>query len=342
MGKKSAVVDYSQGVGLGIDVSKKTLEVALLDRDRVVHRSCIANEAEAIERWVGALCQARFSAPIVLESTARYHYLVAWRLSEAGLDVRVINPLLSSKHIRGQIRKTKTDRTDAEVLAWMVLNEPKLPPPGRIRLNLLQIRQKMGLLQRVDKQIQSLSRSVSDYRQSCEQLGLSLSEGEQALGDTLNRLKALRRLLCRELEDLIKASHCSEQDVQCLQSLPGISAFVSRLILTCLRPDVKQAKSWQAYVGLDISVKQSGTYRGRGRLTKRGNPYLRKRLYCAAWGAYMHYPEVRAYYDWLRTQGRRHKEALVIIARKLLGMAYALLQDKAHYDPKIGFVIPVA
>ena len=143
-----------------------------------------------------------------------------------------------------------------------------------------------------------------------------------------------------EFEQMMSGLHSSTERVQRLQSLPGYSALVSQLVVTFLRTDVASAKSWQAYVGLDISVKQSGTYRGRGRLTKRGNPYLRKRLYCAAWGAYMHYPEVRRYYDWLKEKGRTHKEALVIIARKLLGMAFALLKNKTTYDPEQAFQIP--
>ena len=340
MKKKSSPLDLKSLIALGVDVSKQDLHIAMLNEDHLIVYERIANQRAVIDALAHRLVKSGYTGKIILESTARYHYLLAWRLSEAGLDVRVINPLLSSKHIKGQVRKTKTDRSDAEVLAWMALTEPKLPAPMRIEQKQLQMRQKMGLIQGIEKQIQSISRMLADYEQSCVQLTLELSEAETGMKSLLKQIQKQRKALLSELEEMITSGPVSEEDVVCLQSLPGFSRLVSQLILTFLRRDVPHAKSWQAFVGLDISVKQSGTYRGRGRLTKRGNPYLRKRLYCAAWGAYMHYPEVRAYYDWLKTLGRSHKEALVIIARKLLGMAFALLKNNTTYDAKIAFQLP--
>lgn len=340
MEKKSSEPLAKGVVAIGVDVSKRALHIACIDKTHGVHHESIANTRDAIEVWVARLVKSRYTHKIILESTARYHYVLALCLSEAGRDVRVINPLLSSKHIKGQVRKTKTDRNDAEVLAWMALTEPKLPAPLRLEQKHLQIRQKMGLLQGIEKQIQSLSRMLADYEDSGRQLGLTLSEAEAGLKQTLNQLKWQRKRLWCEMESAMQTLDYSSDALSRLQSLPGYSRAVCQLILTFLNPDVPHAKSWQAYVGLDISVKQSGTYRGRGRLTKRGNPYLRKRLYCAAWGAYMHYVEVRRYYDWLKTQGRTHKEALVIIARKLLGMAFALLKNQTVYDETKAFMLP--
>lgn len=337
MKKKSSMLDLKCLIASGIDISKQDLHIATINENHRIGYERIANQRVAIDAFAQRLVKSGYTGKIILESTARYHYLLAWRLSEAGLDVRVINPLLSSKHIKGQVRKTKTDRSDAEVLAWMALTEPKLPPPMKIEQKQLQMRQKMGLIQSIEKQIQSISRMLADYEQSCDQLMVPLSEAETGMKSLLKQMQKQRQALLGELEQMMTSSPIAEDDVVCLQSLPGFSRMVSQLILTFLRRDVSNAKSWQAFVGLDISVKQSGTYRGRGRLTKRGNPYLRKRLYCAAWGAYMHYPEVRAYYDGLKTKGRSHKEALVIIARKLLGMAFALLKNNTTYDAKIAF-----
>lgn len=340
MGTKSSGVSLENTVAIGVDVSKADLHIAYLGAAQCVTHECIANEPTAVQRWVQRLVGGGYGQMIIMESTARYHYLAAWRLSEAGQDVRVINPLLSSKHLKGQVRKTKTDRHDAEVLARMALSEPKLPPPQVISAKGLQIRQKMGLLQSLEKRLQSLSRTLADYQASCAQLSLSLSEAEQGLVELVKQLQHQRQALINELDRLMMSVDCPEEQLARLQTLPGYSRLVSQLVLTLLRQDVTSAKAWHAYVGMDISVRESGTRRGRGRLTKRGNAYLRKRLYCAAWGAYMHYAEVRAYYDWLKAQGRAHKEALVIIARKLLAMAFALLKNQTTYDPNIAFQIP--
>ena len=51
----------------------------------------------------------------------------------------------------------------------------------------------------------------------------------------------------------------------------------------------------------------------------------------------MNYEHVNLYYEGLKKQGRTHVEALNIIARRLLRIAYAILVDGKRYDPKIAF-----
>ncbi len=113
--------------------------------------------------------------------------------------------------------------------------------------------------------------------------------------------------------------------------------MIAGLVSSVFDRGAKSDRSWVAYAGYDISVRESGSWKGKGRLTKRGNSYIRKRLFCAAWGAMMHYPEVRRYYDSLKAAGRNHVEALCIIARKLLRIAYAVLVKGKTYDVKIAF-----
>ena len=108
--------------------------------------------------------------------------------------------------------------------------------------------------------------------------------------------------------------------------------MVSSLLDVTLDPSVKGAKSWIAYVGKDISVRESGTWKGRGKLTKRGNGYLRCRLFQAAWGACMNYPEIKSYYDRLKARGLNHVQAVNTVARKQLCIAYALVQKGETYD----------
>ena len=109
-------------------------------------------------------------------------------------------------------------------------------------------------------------------------------------------------------------------------------AYTAGLQELFLRPDVPSPKSWSAFIGIDVSVKQSGTWRGRSKLSKRGNAYLRKRMFQAAWGAMQNAPEFKAYYQRLRDQGRSYKESLLMIARKQLRIAYILWTTGETYQ----------
>lgn len=119
--------------------------------------------------------------------------------------------------------------------------------------------------------------------------------------------------------------------IEQLQSLPGVSRYTAGLMALFLQPQVAKAKAWVAFCGLDISVRRSGQWVGHTKVTKRGVAYLRKRLFGAAWGAKQNYPEFRQYYEQLHDEGRCYVECLLIIARRLLRIAFALLKNGEMY-----------
>lgn len=175
------------------------------------------------------------------------------------------------------------------------------------------------------------------YAETYARLGFEADMSGVALHALVTELKTIKRQLTKELNALLVEAIADSKVLERLQCLPGYSATVAGLVGTVFDRQAKSYRSWVAYAGLDVSVKERGTWRGRGKLTKRGNSFLRKRLYCAAWGAVMHYEDVHRYYDALKAKGRNHVEALCIIARKLLRIAYAVLVKGKEYDPQIAF-----
>jgi hypothetical protein len=57
----------------------------------------------------------------------------------------------------------------------------------------------------------------------------------------------------------------------------------------------------------------------RMHMSKRGSPYLRYALWQAAHGAIQHDPDLQAYYQRKRAEGKHHGTALGAVCRKLLG-----------------------
>jgi len=324
---------------IGADVSKAKLNIAGID-GKVALQGVLRNEEYAISTFVNILKQGGFSGTIICEATSHYHMQFAILACEAGLDIRVINPLLSSKHAKGRIRKTKTDAVDAITLATMVLNEPDLPAPMKMTRLHANVRSTIGFLHGIEKQLQGLKRSLASYQERLDLTHTALPDACCEMQKLIKSLDAERKHLIKELDHmLIEAQIVNEQQVEALASQPGITEQNARLLLTILRTDVPSAKSWIAYLGMDVSVRESGTWKGRGKLTKRGSSWLRKRIIQAAWGAKMHDEHVHQYYDRLKEQGRAHKEALVIIARKLLRMAFHAAKTGEHYDPSRAFVV---
>ncbi len=83
--------------------------------------------------------------------------------------------------------------------------------------------------------------------------------------------------------------------------------------------------------GLDLFEISSGKHQGNRHISKRGRPLLRKLLYFAAIntvrkGGVMHVP-----YQRHLEKGMSRTKALIAIARKLLGILFALVRDHRHY-----------
>lgn len=255
------------------------------------------------------------------------------------LDVRLLNPLQAAARRRGRVRKTKNDRIDAEVLAEMAWTERKLPPAFVRSRATIALRQQLQLLGQLERSIQGLQATLAAQREAAERAGVAPPAMLEGLEANLADLKAQRRALQRE-SDALARQIGDPQIAQAFTHLPGITADCAHMLASMLDPAAAR-HGWVAYVGLDVSVIQSGKFEGRGKLTKRGMPYLRKRLYQAAWGAAMNTTAGRRYYDALRQGGRQHKEALVIIARKLLRAAHALAQDPTRsIDQERLFALP--
>lgn len=335
MKNAASIKTFGRCHNLGIDVSKATLEVVGLTEADVWKRT-VDNQLREIEHLAQALTRAGYVSKIVCESTGHYHLLLALVFARYGLDLRIINPLQSSKHQTARIRKTKTDPVDGYVLATMCETERDLPKAAHLQPNQVLARLRQGQLQSLDKQIQRLNRSLAAYRETYDQLELEGGKAIEMIDTALVQLRRAKKQLESELESAY-LELAEAEDVAQLRAVPGYSDLMSSMVAGVFDRDVKSDRSWIAFAGLDVSVRESGIWKGRGRLTKRGNSFIRKRLFNAAWGAKMNYPEVRRYYEQLRSQGRHYVEALCIIAKKLLRIAYAILVNGKTYDPKIAF-----
>lgn len=103
---------------LGIDVSQKTLDVTLLTDKGGKRRKRFANTPEGInkvEEWLQK--QTKEVVHVSMESTSVYWEEVAEALHEAGHRVSVVNPVRIKGYAMSQLRRSKTDPLDGDVIA---------------------------------------------------------------------------------------------------------------------------------------------------------------------------------------------------------------------------------
>lgn len=315
--------------GIGIDVSKDALHIALRYEEQDISFE-VVNTSEGIHE----LCKKlkNFKCRIVMESTGRYHLLAAFILSQKGLDVRVVNPITAKRYICASVRKTKTDKADAKALADMAALHRSLPDSFCSTKRDIQIRQKMGLLCSLEKQLSSMRLMAKNYAEFQASMNIRRSRSEYSVTQIIKKLDEQRHLLEKEIEALVLKNGNKEEQYCIAISIPGISPFVGSLLCQILNPDCVSPKQWIAFLGLNIPPRESGTWKGKSKLSKRGNAYLRKRIYSAAWGAVMNNAAFRSYYDRLKDEGKCHVTALLIVARKLLRILHACQKDGVMFS----------
>jgi transposase len=105
---------------VGIDISKDKFDVCGVARDEAkLFQFSAAMDRKGFEKLKGHL--AGSSVLIGMESTATYHINLFSYLVSEGFNVILINPLLVSNFVKMQLRKTKTDKKDAAVIASFLL-----------------------------------------------------------------------------------------------------------------------------------------------------------------------------------------------------------------------------
>ena len=88
------------------------------------------------------------------------------------------------------------------------------------------------------------------------------------------------------------------------------------------------------YAGLDVLINQSGQKSSKGRLSKKGNPHIRKALYMPALSSSRSNELMKISYQQLNQRQAAKKQGIMVVAKKLLLLIYALWKNSTEYDPQ--------
>jgi len=108
---------------VGIDISKDKFDACGITGDEAnLFQFSATMDRKGFEKLKGHLGTISVSSVLIgMESTASYHVNLFSYLVSEGYKVILINPLLISNYVKMQLRKTKTDKKDAVVIAQFLL-----------------------------------------------------------------------------------------------------------------------------------------------------------------------------------------------------------------------------
>jgi transposase len=311
---------------VGFDVGKLQLYAARIDRSGMVkERLVLNNTREAVLPELKRLKSKYKHLLATSEATGDHHRTLALCCLELGITFRLLNPISVKRYIRGTVRKRKTDMTDAEAVARTALQG-----------------EGTDVTQATFGFTKTIFRTGSRLVDLALTLQLMEARTKRLLGDYPELVQTVHDCQVKILQAGLvfreaAAKDCDQALLKLLRTIPGIGPAIAPALVTEIG-DITRFKGPRqliAYAGLDPKIMQSGATLNRyGHLTKRGAPQLRHALFIAGSVAKTFDPSCRKLYEKKRAEGKRYKEATIVVARKMVRIIYAVWTSGRAYELK--------
>jgi transposase len=310
---------------VGIDIGKRKFDAALLIAGKVRNKAFDNTAAghQALLAWRRDRGCEPGQAHLCMEATSQYYEALATALHGAGYAVSVINPLQIKAFGESLLRRQKTDRADAELIArFCEQQSPSLWQPSAP-----EVRELQRLLARLEAVQQMRGQELNRRHEAS---GIALESVERVLGLLDQELAELEK----RIQDHIDQNPGLRQQHTLLSSIPGIGDRVSAYCMAWLQTErFADARQAVAFVGLSPRHRQSGdSVHGKPRLSKLGHARLRKVLYMPALSATRCNAAAQALSKRLKAAGKSGKAIVCAVMRKLVHWMFGVLKSGQPFD----------
>lgn len=163
-------------------------------------------------------------------------------------------------------------------------------------------------------------------------VGVPSAALEQAIALIVKQIRLLNEQLTT-LDQRIKDLYARAELT--LDTLPGVGPVLAATFLGEFGgvERFKSAAQMVAYAGIDPKLRESGSYHGQVRMSKRGSPYLRRAIYLAAQSAARTDSYFHAILQRQLDQGKPKRRALGAVMNRFIHVLYAIWRDNRAYSP---------
>lgn len=325
---------------VGVDISKDDFHVCIKEKiiDSNVKikgtRSFSNNSKGFIElmEWVSKRTLPNSSVLYIMEATGTYFENLAYYLHEKGCLVSVVLANKIMHYAKSLNLKTKTDKVDAAMIAGIGIERdfPKWKP-----------------MSKNFKELRDLCREMLSLKKERSRAKCQLHAMEYSHEKTVSVLKIKKNQIefyensIQEIEFEIKRIVDADSDLKAridkIATVKGLG-LITIVIVLCetngfeLFNNIRQVVS---YSGLDIQMKESGNFKGKTRISKKGNVRIRQCLFMPALTATMHNEKIKSLYERINERNPDIKKKGVVAGmRKLLILIFVLWKKNEEYDPQ--------
>jgi transposase len=138
------------------------------------------------------------------------------------------------------------------------------------------------------------------------------------------------------LDGELETRFFAHEEARILTSLPGIGVTLGAEFLVAAGDlsAFESADHLAAYAGLVPAAHDSGKRVGNNKRMRGGNKALKYAFYQSAFASLRSSPESRTFYDRKRTEGKKHTQALIALARRRVNVLWAMLRDGTTFEAR--------
>ncbi len=271
-----------------------------------------------------------WSVRFVMEATGVYYENLAYYLHSQNQKVSVVLANKIKNYIKSLNVKTKTDKVDAKTIASFGIErelenwEPMSPMYKTLRdlcRELLSLKKEK---QRAQSQLHALEKAHQKLHTVIKLKREQIAFLEKAID-----------VIRKDIKATVKKDPILENRIKKLETIPGLG-YETVVILVCetngftLFKNIRQVVS---YAGIDITHNESGMFKGKTRISKRGNSRIRQALYMPSLSACRANEPIKELYERIHDRNPDTKrKGIVAGMRKLLTLSYVLWKKDEEYN----------
>jgi transposase len=322
---------------IGIDVSKATLDLAVLKANQLLFHQQVSNDKKGIAEFLKQLRQ-QTKADIgqclfCMEFTGIYNNPLLKALHELSAPVWVER----AAHIQESMGLTrgKTDQVDAKriaLFAYKNREEVRLWKPKRPVVN--QLDRLTAQRARLVKVIKMLQTPLTDSEGFIDKADRKADQ--DACKASLKALKTDLKAADNAITKLAQQDPELKRLFERVTSVVGISQTTAAEIILATNEfqDITDPKKFACYAGVVPFERSSGQKKGRPQVSHMANKKVKSLLHLGAMSAIQHCTQLKAYYQRKVKEGKNKMLVLNNVRNKLVQRVFACVREDRNYDKK--------
>ena len=325
---------------IGVDVSKATLDFAVVNLNQVLFHQQVSNDKKGIAQFLKEL-RIVTNTPIevclfCLEHTGIYNNPLLKALHQASAAMWVER----AAHIQESMGLTrgKTDQVDAKriaLFAYKNRDEARLwAPPRAVIAQLDRLTARRARLVKVIKQLQTPLTDAKGFLDKAEHRVEKL-----ACAASLKALKADLKSADKAILDLAQADPELKRLFERVTSVVGISQTTAAEIIVTTNEfkAITDPRKFACYAGVVPFERSSGQRKGKPQVSHMANKKVKSLLHLGAMSAIQHCTQLKAYYQRKVGEGKNKMLVLNNVRNKLVHRVFACVREDRNYNENFSF-----